>query len=847
MNFKKILSILLLLFFLYAPAQDRILDFDSKIQIEQSGNLQIVETITIKTDGSIFKNGFFRVLPLSRKDKNDNTIDIEYHINSISKDGIPENYLTKKESGKCKIYIGKKDVVLKNGTYKYQISYSTPFQIGSFDTYNELYWNLNGCDWRMIIEKFSCQIFLPPSNNKFESINYDKNPGSLLELFTKVSLNKNKTIANCNTSHFNSEEGITLTAKFPKGIINTPSSEQIFEYNQERILSFDSKIKIERSGNINVVETISIKAKGDIFKRGLYRQLPLTRKDKNGNNIDVEYKINSIKIDGDFGNYFTKNESDYFKIYIGNKDVFLEKGIYEYQIDYSIPLQIGYFDTYDELYWNITGNEWNMPIDKASCQIYLPSINNIFQNTRCYTGLLGSEASDCICLLIENNTVASFTAIKLKEREGLTVAASFPKGIVNPQTSQQKSMAFYNLIKTRLWSVIFGLGMSFFFYFNWKKYGKDPTKKAVIPEFTPPFNWSPAVVGYVHNRELNDQTYMASLINIAVKGAMKICSIIEKGVFTNSNLYEIEIKNKGALNLSLEEEKAFKYLSERDKLLFSQTNYKIFENANDAWNKSLQGQISLEEFYHDNTRKKWIGFFILIVAGLTFEVLTKSKGNTDYLFFTVLIIASSAMTYWYSKKIVGIGQMTVRFILGILILAPAVFIFFSMLFYLKIIPMMVIVLVFLIYAFYAWNLGKFTQKGADAIEKIEGFKLYLETAEKDRMNMLNPPELTPKLFEELFPYAIALGVEINWGEQFEKTLELAKYNPEWYQGDGNFYNRPTLFLSSFNDSVSSSSTDPTPSSSSSSGSSGSSGSWSSGSSGGGSSGGGGGGGGGGGW
>ncbi|MNE73804.1 hypothetical protein D3C80_1698350 [compost metagenome] len=115
--------------------------------------------------------------------------------------------------------------------------------------------------------------------------------------------------------------------------------------------------------------------------------------------------------------------------------------------------------------------------------------------------------------------------------------------------------------------------------------------------------------------------------------------------------------------------------------------------------------------------------------------------------------------------------------------------------------------------------------------------------------MLNPPELTPELFEKLFPYAIALNVEILWGKQFEKILEQAKYDPEWYQGDDSFYVRPAMFASGFAKTVSSAAVNPNPprSSSSSSGSSGSSGSWSSGSSGGGSSGGGGGGGGGGGW
>jgi uncharacterized membrane protein YgcG len=619
---------------------------------------------------------------------------------------------------------------------------------------------------------------------------------------------------------------------------------------QERILNFDAKIQIEKSGTIQVIETITIKAEGDQFKHGLLRILPLERKDKNGNRIDVEYTINSVKKNGNVENYFTKNEDDDWKIYIGNKEIYLENGVYEYQISYSTPFQVGYFDTYDEIYWNVTGNGWELPIDKVSCQIYLPSENNKFQNVQCYTGLSGSKASDCISSLNENNTIASFSASNLQEKEGLSVATSFSKGIIAPPTTTQKSISFYKQIKTNLWSVIFGIGMSIFFFFSWKKHGKDPSKKTIIPEFRPPFDWSPAVISYVYKQEFSSKSYMASLINIAVKGAMKICSTVEKGIFTNSNLYEIEIKNKNIKTLSLEEDRAFNYLSKKDKLLFSRVNFKIFDNAYSAWIESLEKQINLEDFYQNNTRKKWIGFFVLVIAGVAFEVLSKNKGYVNYPFFTVLIIASSALVYWFSKKIESTGQTIIRFVLGFFILVPTVFIFFVLLFYLDEIQMAVIGAIVLVYIFYAWNLGAYTVKGADAIEKIEGFKLYLETAEKDRMNMLNPPELTPQLFEELFPYAIALGVEIDWGKQFEEILELAKYNPEWCQGEGDFYRRP-MFISSFNNSVSSSKIDPTPpassSSSSDSGSSGSSGSWSSGSSGGGSSGGGGGGGGGGGW
>jgi len=616
---------------------------------------------------------------------------------------------------------------------------------------------------------------------------------------------------------------------------------------QERILDFDVKVQIEKSGDIQVVENITIKAEGNVFQHGLLRTFPLSRKDKDGNQIDVKYSINSIKKNGSDEPYFTKEDGGDWKIYIGSKEVDLESGIYKYQISYHVPFQIGYFDNYDELYWNVTGNGWDLVIDKATCQFYLPSENNKFENLHCYTGPQGATASNCISSLNDSKTVVTFSAVHLKENEGLTVAASFAKGIVDPPTLAQKSNSFYKQIKTYLWSVIFGIGMAIFFFINWKKYGKDPVKKTIIAEFLPPFDWSPALVGYVYHRKLDDKTYMASLINSAVKGVLRISSDIENGVFVNTKKYEIEVLDKESRSLSVEETDIVSSFSKKVKIKVEDSNYKIFEKAYSKWSKTVESQIQLEDFYLNNTRLKWVGFAVLIIAGLAFEVLSKNKGYINYTFYTGLICAVSALTYWFTQKVEGTGLLILRGILAFFIYPMAVGIFFMSIPFLNSTQIIVIAVVVVIYIIYIINLGKFTEKGAEAVHRLEGFKLYLETAEKDRINMLNPPELTPQLFEKLLPFAIALGVEIKWGKQFEEILELAKYNPDWYQGDDTFYRHPAMFISGFGNSVNSAKVDPTPPSSSSSSSSGSSGSWSSGSSGGGSSGGGGGGGGGGGW
>ncbi len=610
---------------------------------------------------------------------------------------------------------------------------------------------------------------------------------------------------------------------------------------QEKILKFDTKIQIEKSGIIQVIENITIKSEGNIFRCGLVRTLPLYRKDKNGNSIDVAFDILSIKKNGNTENYFTKNEGEYWKIYIGNEDVFLENGIYEYQICYSSPFQIGYFDNYDEIYWNVNGTLGQVPIDSITCKVVLPGDYNKFQNIFCYTGLEGSKVSNCISSLTNNNTVASFSATNFGENEGLTIAASFAKGIVDAPTTTQKAQSFYKQIQTNLWSVIYGFAMLLFFFISWKKHGKDPTKKIIIPEFLPPFDWSPAILSYIDNRDINDKSFMASIINIAVKGAIKIKSTLNTGVFTNNTSFEIEVKNRTLTTLSNEEKVAFDPLSFTDKTIINSSNYHIFGKSYSNWLSKIESQIKLEDYYQNNTQKKWIGFAVFVLTGLLFILLSSSSNTNNFSFLLGLVVANSLLISWYvySNK-----YLILKGIFAFILFPMTLFLFFGILLFLKWQQIVLIVIIFIIYIIYSRTIGKYTEKGAEAYARIEGFKLYLETAEQNRMNMLNPPELTPTLFEELFPYAIALGVELSWGKQFQKVLEAAKYNPEWCQGDEEFYLRPTSFISSFNDSVLDSRIDPTPSyssSSSSNGSSGSSGNWSSGSSGSGSSGGGGGG------
>jgi uncharacterized membrane protein YgcG len=100
----------------------------------------------------------------------------------------------------------------------------------------------------------------------------------------------------------------------------------------------------------------------------------------------------------------------------------------------------------------------------------------------------------------------------------------------------------------------------------------------------------------------------------------------------------------------------------------------------------------------------------------------------------------------------------------------------------------VLVLTLVVVVLYHRWLRAPTQRGRALLDRLAGFRMYLEVAEKDELALRNPPEKTPELFERLLPFALALGVEQNWAERFAEVFKQAtaaaggEYRPSWYAG-----------------------------------------------------------------
>ena len=199
----------------------------------------------------------------------------------------------------------------------------------------------------------------------------------------------------------------------------------------ERIHNYHSDIVVDEKGDMTVTETIKVKSEGNKIKRGIYRDFPTQYKDRLGNKYNLEFSVTQVLRDGSPENFHTEKRSNGIRIYIGNKNRYLEKGDYTYAITYRTNRQLGFFDQHDELYWNVTGNDWDFPIDKASATVRLPEI--IPQDSieaEGYTGVSGSKDQNYKASIRNDGSAYFETTRALPRRHGLTIVVTWPKGYI---------------------------------------------------------------------------------------------------------------------------------------------------------------------------------------------------------------------------------------------------------------------------------------------------------------------------------------------------------------------------------------------------------------------------------
>jgi len=493
----------------------------------------------------------------------------------------------------------------------------------------------------------------------------------------------------------------------------------------EQIDRFDVVVEVERDGDIVVTETIHVTAEGYEIRRGIFRDLPRYY-EADGQRYAYAYDVLSVTRDGRDEPYERENVDNAVRIRIGDEDVYLEFGGHRYELRYRVANQVRYFDTYDEIYWNATGNYWSFPIEKARAVIVLPAGARAVQ-TAGYTGALGQSGRDFTYLQQGDRHIFTTTRA-LAPGEGLTVAVAFEKGAVEPPSPFDEAGLWWQRYGA-LGILAASLGGLFFFlYRSWERVGRDPVKGPIFPRYEAPEGYSPAAVHHIYHRGLSGhRALIATMMNLAVKGRLDIDA-------SDRNRTRLTLNERVAPPADIApEDRALeaRIFASGDTKTLGQKYDAGFTAAYGAFRQALSQKYGSAYF-------RWNAAYTIGALALTI-VLVVIAAN-----FTV------NWTIWHTIGVLALALMNIAF----MYLMPA--------------P---------------------TVKGQHVRSAIEGFRLYMEKAEQLQLNAVEPgseapPPMTTERYERFLPYAVALGVEEPWTRHFERLIpeEAQRYRPTWSSG-----------------------------------------------------------------
>jgi uncharacterized membrane protein YgcG len=212
-----------------AGAAERIVSFDSLVEIAPDGTLTVTETIAVEAEGKKIRRGIYRDFPTDYIGDLGTRVVVPFDVVSVRRNGATEPYHTKEIDGGTRVYMGREGAKIERGPHVYELTYTTRRQLGFFEDHDELYWNATGNFWAFPIERATATIRLPAGIAP---------EGIAHTCFTGAVGSKEKALRSfvdpdAGTVHFETTvelppgHGLTVVALFPKGHVTPPSKEEL--------------------------------------------------------------------------------------------------------------------------------------------------------------------------------------------------------------------------------------------------------------------------------------------------------------------------------------------------------------------------------------------------------------------------------------------------------------------------------------------------------------------------------------------------------------------------------------------------------------------------------------------
>lgn len=563
---------------------------------------------------------------------------------------------------------------------------------------------------------------------------------------------------------------------------------------EEGISDYQVNIEVGEDGLLDITEHILIASEGDNIVHGINREIPLAFLAADGHRARSFLTVQSIERDGEPENYEIIETNRGAVIRIGRSDVELEPDAYLYTIHYHINRVINYSDEHDQLIWNVNGNEGSFPIDELSVRVALPEGATPLA-VKVYTGRFGEDGEDAIVQQF-GNEVEFETTRPFAAGENMTIDLLLPKGVIQPpDEATLQEWEYYDYESTISAAVTFAWS-ALLAFFLWFLFGRDPRPGVVVPRWDSPDGMSPGQVNYSATRNFESgcwTAFSASIIDLAVKGKV-VLEDLSDGITVR------KVSDEEDSRLPAEQAALMRLLpATGESFRFDSDNATRTSELGDAFSNAVITQIG-HKFYKPRTWI-WLSFGLLMLLALLVHETSFTVG-VEYVdgwlpehwfaSLAVWIFATIALRKW--RKLLFLsrrGSAKERFsILLNLFTAAALLLLFAGFTYADApVPRDGFLLAFLLMmtATFLWAfIGRLSRKGREVMDGIDGLKLYLDLAEKDRMALAGAPTMSPAHYETLLPYAVALGVEKAWSNHFEAALAQAhtdaveNYHPPWY-------------------------------------------------------------------
>lgn len=502
------------------------------------------------------------------------------------------------------------------------------------------------------------------------------------------------------------------------------------------IKNYDVNIKVDEENRYSVKEKIDTYFL--VPQRGIIRVIPTKYGKRNLNLSNINVVDNP---------YVTKSFSTSTNLRIGESDKYLT-GDKSYTITYNYDLGDDFQNNYDEVYYNIIGDEWDTEIRKVNFSIELPKEFN--KNKISFkSGVYGSTENASVTYKVIGNTIVGSTTKGLNPGEALTIALPLPEGYFKVTSYS----GFLNILDKLIY--LEAMFLPVIAILLWFLFGKN--KKVVeVVEFYPPDNMNPMELGYYVDAKLNPKDLTSLIVYWAGKGFLDIHEEGKKGLFSKID-YILEKKNEIKTDKEYE-----RYFFDN---LFSFSN-----SGNMVYISSLR-----DNFYKH--MDKTVTLFEIDLA------MTKKRLYTKQSRFWGSIISAMPLLFLFTAMI----KFSIEY--GIKLFSPEIL---GVIPYILTLYPLIIPITFFLF-FMSSRMKKRTEEYSSLLGRIRGFKRFLTTVEKDKLEML--VDENPSYFFDILPYTIVMNISDKWADKFK---ELTVAPPRWYHSSNMGAFNTLYFMSAMN-------------------------------------------------